>query len=153
MKNLVVKFLFPVLFYPLVIIGIISLVDSTKILSQKDPSQEYKIDALKSFSIGVSSIACVGWMIWYARRKELEELEQLVTKFLELDSRLRSILEEQIQSNQGIISCINFAAVAEISIEESQQYLNIKSVELDGKLNIDESEAISYHFPLPRNLV
>jgi hypothetical protein len=126
-------------------LGFVCLLSSTNILFQSKPSEQDKSDAWVSFVVGISSAACGGWMIWNTRREEQAQKDLIL--------KLDSIVLEQIQANQGNISCISFAIAAKISIEESQQYLEQTSVQLNGKLKIDDEGGISYHFPLSRDLM
>ena len=135
---------------PLLFLGFIFLAPSTNILFQKNPSQEDKSDACQAFIIGISSIGSAVWIIWDARRKKLEKLGQAAK---DMTLKLDSIFLEQIQANQGNISCITFATAAHISIGESQQYLERKSIDLNAIFNIDEEGGTSYHFPLSRSLM
>ena len=128
--------------------GLMWLLPSTNVLFQKNPSEEDKSDAWVAFVIGISSAGFGGWLIWDARQKE--RLEQVQKDFI---LKLDSIFLEQIQANQGNISCITFATVAQISIDESQQYLEQTSVQLNGTLHTDDEGGTSYHFPLARNLM
>ena len=135
---------------PLLFFGFMFLLPSTNILSQKNPSQQDKSDACQAFLIGISSIGSAIWIIRDERRKEREELEQVLTDMV---LKLESTFSEQIQANQGNISCITFASAADISIDLSQEYLKQKSIDLNGTVNIDEEGATSYHFPLSRSLM
>jgi hypothetical protein len=126
-------------------LGFVCLLASTNILFQNKPSEQDKSDAWMSFVIGISSTACGGWIIWDTRQKEQEQKDLIL--------KLDFIFLEQIQANQGDISCISFAIAAKISIDESLQYLEQTSVQLNGKLKIDDEGGISYHFPLSRNLL
>lgn len=131
-------------------LGFVFLLSSTNIVFQKNPTEEDKSDAWEAFVIGIASTSFGGWLIWDAREKDRQQLEQAKKDFLlELDS----IFLEQIQASQGNISYISFAIAAKISLEESQQYLDRKSVQLNSILNIDDDGATSYHFSLPRNLL
>ena len=150
MKKSVVSFLLSILVGPLLLVGLPCLLASTNILFQNNPSEEDKSDAWTAFVIGISSTACGGWLVLHVQQKIKEqEAEDTTNIILELDS----IFLEQIQSNQGDISCISFATAAKISIEGAQEYLDLKSEQLNGKLNVDEDGATLYHFPLPRSLM
>lgn len=126
-------------------LGFVCLLASTNVLFQSHPSEEDRSDAWTSFVIGITSASFGGWLIWDAKQKNLEQLEQAQTNHL---SKIESIFLDQIQANEGYMSCINFAIAAKISIEESTQYLDKKSTQLNATFNIDDEGAISYRFHL-----
>jgi hypothetical protein len=130
--------------------GLVLLLISSDVLFQKNPSEEDKSDSWACLTVAIPPLAFGGWLIWDARRKKQEQQKQAERDFL---LNLESIFLEQIQSNQGNISCISFASAAKISIEESQQYLEQKSNQLNSTFNIDDEGGTSYHFSLARSLM
>jgi type III secretory pathway component EscV len=134
----------------LAFIGLPFLISSTNILLQNNLSEEDKSDAWIGFVIGASSTACGGWLALNAWQKiKAQEDEDAMNTMLELDL----IFMEQIQSNQGNISSINFATAAKVPIELAHVYLNEKSKEIECQLNVDEDGAVLYHFTLPRSMM
>ena len=126
-------------------LGFVCLLASTNVLFQSHPSEGDRSDAWTSFVVGLTSASFGGWLIWDAKQKELEQLEQAQTNHL---SEIESIFLDQLQANEGYMSCINFAIAAKISIEESKQYLEQKSTQLNATINIDDKGGNSYHFHL-----
>jgi hypothetical protein len=130
--------------------GIIFLLVFTSILLDEKPSEEDKSNLWITFTMGIVPTAFGGFLIFDGFLKREDQSKQSHKVFsLELDS----IFLEQIQSNQGNISCISFAKAAKISIEESEQYLEQKAKQLNNTSNIDDEGATSYHFPLPRSMM
>jgi hypothetical protein len=130
--------------------GIIFLLLFTSILLDKNSSKEDKSDIWITFTMGIIPTAFGGFLILDGFLKREDQLKQSHKVFsLELDS----IFLEQVQANQGNISCISFAKAAKISIEESQQYLEQKANQLNNTSNIDDEGVTSYHFPLPRSMM
>ncbi len=130
--------------------GLAFMLTSSYILLDKNSSKEDKSILWITFTMGIVPTAFGGLLILDGLLKQGEQLKQSHKVFsLEIDS----IFLEQIQANQGNISCLSFAKAAKISIEESEQYLEQKAKQLNNTLNTDEDGATSYHFPLPRSMM
>jgi hypothetical protein len=130
--------------------GLTFMLISSCILLDKSSSKEDKSSSWIGFTMGIIPTAFGGLLILDGLLKQGEQLKQSHKVFsLELDS----IFLEQVQANQGNISCLSFAKAAKISIEESEQYLEQKAKQLNNTLNTDEDGATSYHFPLPRSMM
>jgi hypothetical protein len=130
--------------------GLVFLLIFSSILLDKSSSKEDKSSSWIGFIMGIVPTAFGGLLILDGLLKQEEQLKQSHKVFsLELDS----IFLEQVQTNQGHISCISFAKAAKISIEESEQYLEQKAKQLNNTSNIDDEGATSYHFPLPRSMM
>jgi hypothetical protein len=68
---------------------------------------------------------------------------------LELSEReLETIFLHHLQANQGNVTAISFAIASQLSLAESQTYLEIKSNQLNSAYHMDQNGAIFYHFPM-----
>ena len=89
---------------------------------------------------GLPSTAMGTWLIWSLRQQNQKQLK-------ELDLEREQLLLQLIQQNQGKITVIGFAASAQISIEEAQQYLDEKAKQLNANFEATDEGEIIYRFP------
>ncbi len=95
--------------------------------------------------VGIPLAVLGGWLILVIRRQQQSQQQQSQQqRSLELEA----IFLQQIQKNHGDITPLGFAVVAKIPIEEAKQYLEQKSLQLNGTFHIHETGGTSYHFEI-----
>jgi hypothetical protein len=95
--------------------------------------------------VGIPLVILGGWLILKLRRQRAQAQQQSQQ---ERALGLEAIFLEQIQKYNGDITPLGFAVVAKIPIEEAKQYLEQKSLQLNGTFHIHETGGTSYHFEI-----
>ncbi|MFP5273706.1 hypothetical protein [Coleofasciculus sp.] len=125
----------------LLIISLSILLLGTIDLANPNSTKKDKEGALATIVLfGLPSAAMGTWLIWSLRQQNQKKLEQL-------NLAKEQLLLHLIQQNQGKITVTGFAASAQISIEEAQQYLDEKAKQLNANFEATDEGGIIYQFP------
>jgi hypothetical protein len=90
---------------------------------------------------GLAPIALGAWLAWHLRSSE-ERPSQMLTLQQE------QVFVQLLQSNGGDLSIVQFAAAAQIPVEQAKAFLDQKAKVLNASFDVKETGAIVYRFPL-----
>jgi predicted HTH domain antitoxin len=122
-------------------IGLAILLLGTIQLTDSKLKSEDKEGALETIVLlGLPSTAIGIWIIWSLQQQHQQELKKLKLQKEQLFLRL-------LEQEEGIITITKFAVAAQISIEESKQYLEEKAKQLNANFENSDKEGIIYRFP------
>lgn len=123
------------------IIGLFILLLGTIDLMDESKSKDDKDGALAAIVIfGLPSTGIATWLIWGLSQENQHKLQQLS---VEKDRLFLQLLQQE----QGQITVTKFALYANISIAESQAYLDQKAKQLNANFEATEEGGIIYKFP------
>lgn len=90
---------------------------------------------------GLPPVAVGGYFIHNLRQQHRATLQQG-------DRQLEQLFLAELQANGGIINPIVFATKAELSLNDTQAYLDQKAVQLNALYEATETGGIIYRFPV-----
>ena len=126
-------------FFLMIGLAILLLGTSDLVSSEKD--KEDKDGALAAIVIfGLPSTVIGGWFV-----RSLHQQHQL--QFKELLRHKEQIFLQLLEQEDQPITIISFARAAQISLEESKQYLDQQALKLNADFDTTEDGGIIYKFP------
>lgn len=119
----------------------ISLLATTELVSS-DEDWEDRVEAGAALVIfGLAPIALSTWLAWNLRSTEKRPSQMLTLQ-------QEQVFVQLLQSHGGDLSIVQFAAAAQIPIEQAKAFLDQKAKVLNASFDVKESGAIIYRFPL-----
>jgi len=106
-------------------------------VSQKD--KENSITALFLFAIPSTGVG--SWFVWSLYQEKQRKKQ-------EIERQREQLFLQLLEEKQGNITITSFALVAQISIEEAKEYLDIKAQQLQANFESTNEGGIIYKFPL-----
>lgn len=92
-------------------------------------------------AFGLAPTALGGWLAW-----NLRDNNQRLSQTLTLQQE--QLFLQLLQSQAGDLTIIQFAAAAQISIEQAKAFLDQKAQVLNASFDVKDTGAIVYRFPL-----
>ncbi|MBD2111607.1 MULTISPECIES: hypothetical protein [Cyanophyceae] len=120
----------------------ITLLATTQLVSPDDDDWEDRAETgLALVMFGVAPTALGSWLAWNLRHGNQQT------------SQLLSLQQEQmflqlLQNQEGDLTIIQFAAAAQIPVEQAKAFLDQKAQVLNASFDVKDTGAIVYRFPL-----
>ncbi|NJM96231.1 MAG: hypothetical protein HC800_02610 [Phormidesmis sp. RL_2_1] len=117
----------------------------TALDSQASPLQKRKI-LMTGLWVGIPTTVGALWML-----KDLTHSSQGMLRQRQIANakRLQLIFHKALNANNGKISAIQFAMLAEVALDEAKYYLEDWANVLDADLEVDAAGIVVYCFSLP----
>ncbi len=120
----------------------ITLLATTQLIGSDDDEWEDRAETgLALVMFGVAPTALGTWLAWNLRSNN-QQLSQAV-----------SIQQEQmflqlLQNQAGDLTIVQFAAAAQMPVEQAKAFLDQKAQVLDASFDVKDTGALVYRFPL-----
>lgn len=116
-----------------------------EIVHPETPTEERKNARAALFGLTLPSTVAGSWLVWSVRQQNCREASK---KQQEEEDRLRQILFDLIESENGTVTVIKFAMKAQISGEVAKQYLDSYAEKYIATFEVDDLGNIYYQFSL-----
>lgn len=120
----------------------IALLATTQLIDSDDDDWEDRAEtgaALVVFGIAPTMLGT--WLAWNLRHSNQQSSQSLALQQEQLFLQL-------LQSQAGDLTIVQFAAAAQIPVEQAKAFLDQKAQVLNASFDVKESGAIVYRFPL-----
>jgi len=130
----------------LLLFGIpLSIYAIIEIVHPETPTEERKDATAALLIVTLPSTAAGSWLTWSVIQQNRREAKK---KQEEEEARLRQILFDLIEKENGTISVVKFAMKAQISVEVAKQYLDSCAEKYMATFEVDELGNMYYKFSL-----
>lgn len=119
----------------------LSLLATVELVTSDDDWEDRAEAGATLVIFGLTPIALGAWLAWHLR-----STQGRTTQMLNLQQE--QIFVQLLQSHEGDLSVVQFAAAAQIPIEQAKAFLDQKAKVLNASFDVKESGAIIYRFPL-----
>ena len=115
------------------------------IVHPETPTEVRRDAELVLFSVTLPSTVAGSWLIWSVVQQNRREASK---KQQEEEDRLRQVLFDLLESENGTVTVIKFAMKAQISGEVAKQYLDFYAEKYIATFEVDDLGNIYYQFSL-----
>lgn len=119
----------------------ITLLATTQLVGSDEDWEDRAETGAALVIFGLAPTALGTWLAWNLRYNQ-ERSSQALTLQQE------QVFVQLLQSHGGDLSIVQFAAAAQIPIEQAKAFLDQKAKVLNASFDVKESGAIIYRFPL-----
>lgn len=120
----------------------LALLGAAELVDSDDDWEDRIEDSAPWVLLGLVPTALGTWLAWRLRSSTQERPLQTLTLQQE------QVFVQLLQSEGGDLSIVQFAAAAQIPVEQAKAFLDQKAKVLNASFDVKESGAIVYRFPL-----
>ncbi|MBE9159139.1 hypothetical protein IQ265_20200 [Nodosilinea sp. LEGE 06152] len=119
----------------------ISLLATVQIVDADDDLEDLAETAAALVLFGLAPTALGSWLAWNLRHSNRQTTQSLSLQQEQMFLQL-------LQSQAGDLTIIQFAAAAQVPIDQAKEFLDQKAQMLNASFDVKDSGAIVYRFPL-----
>lgn len=119
----------------------VTLLATLELLDPNNPATEKNEASAALMILGLPPTVLGGALILNLRRQHQQTLK-------EAERQQEKLFLELLQEKGGKLTTVQFAARANISLDEAKAYLDEKALQLNGHFDTTDAGAIVYRFPM-----
>ncbi|MBD2107199.1 hypothetical protein [Nodosilinea sp. FACHB-13] len=119
----------------------ITLLATTQLVSPDDDWEDRAETGLALVMFGVAPTALGSWLAWNLRHSNQQTSQSLSLQQEQMFLQL-------LQNQEGDLTIIQFAAAAQMPVEQAKAFLDQKAQVLNASFDVKDTGAIVYRFPL-----
>ncbi|MBD2230420.1 hypothetical protein [Phormidium tenue] len=125
----------------------ITLLATTQLMGSDDDDWEDRAETgLALVMFGVAPMALGTWLAWHLRSNH-QQLSQAVS-IQAVSIQQEQLFLQLLQSQAGDLTIVQFAAAAQMPVEQAKAFLDQKAQVLNASFDVKDTGAIVYRFPL-----